>query len=62
MKAKALCLIAWMIITLILTLSVVGILLFIGETIHYSSGSPDRYKSTWMEIGTKLLDSVLKSA
>lgn len=60
MKKSKACLIVWMIITLILTLSIVGILLFIGETIHYDRGAPDRYKSTWMEMGSRLLEDYLK--
>lgn len=59
MKGRVTLIIVWMIITLILALSVVGMLLFIGETIHYSSGRPGRHKSTWMEFGSKLLNSYL---
>ncbi len=53
---KGLCLIFWMLLTLILTCSVVGMLLFVPT---------DRWKnhdstpSTWMRIGRKLLDAVV---
>lgn len=60
MKKSAACLIVWMIITLILTLSIVGMLLFIGNTIHYTHGSPDIHKSTWMEMGSRLLEDYLR--
>lgn len=56
---KALCLITWMILTLILALSIIGLLLLINQTVHYSEGKPDIHKSTWMQIGEKLLDSVI---
>ena len=61
MKTKAVCLIIWMIMTLILTLSVIGMLLFIGKTIHYQQGAPDIVRSSWMQMGSKLLDSVLQT-
>ena len=61
MKAKTLCLIIWMILTIILTFSVIGMLLFIGTTIHYEAEAPDIYKSTWMQMGSDLLDAVLNS-
>ena len=60
MKVKT-CLIVWMITTVILTFTVIGMLLFIGKTIHYDNGSPDINKSTWMQIGSDLLDAVLNS-
>ena len=59
---KALCLIVWMFITLLLVFTVIGMLLFVGKTVNYESGSPDIYKSTWMEMGNKLLDSVLEQS
>ena len=61
MKAKTICLIIWMILTIILTFSVIGMLLFINQTIHYDKGEPDIHKSTWMQIGSDLLDAVLDS-
>jgi hypothetical protein len=51
MKTKAVCLIIWMIITLILTFSVIGMLLFIGTTTHYERGAPDIVRSSWMQMG-----------
>jgi hypothetical protein len=59
---KGLCLIIWMLLTLLLTFSVVGMLLFIGTTTHFERGKPDIVKSSWMEIGVKLLDAVIKGA
>ena len=61
MEAKTLSLIIWMILTIILTFSVIGMLLFIGKTIHYNEGEPDIYKSTWMQMGVDLLYAVLNS-
>lgn len=61
MKTKAVCLIIWMIITLILTFSVIGMLLFIGTTTHFERGSPEIVRSSWMQMGSKLLDSVLRA-
>lgn len=49
-----------MIITLILTFSVIGMLLFVGTTTHYTTGKPDIVRSSWMQMGSKLLDSVLR--
>jgi hypothetical protein len=46
-----------MFFTFLLALSVVGIILLVSETIHYTSGSPDIHKSTWMQIGLKLLNN-----
>ncbi len=54
---KGICLIIWMVFTLILTFSIIGLILFFPK---------DRYvdienkPSTWMSIGIKLLDSVIK--
>lgn len=61
MKAKTLILIIWMILTIILTFSIIGMLLFIGKIIHYDTGEPDIYKSTWMQMGVDLLYAVLNS-
>jgi hypothetical protein len=53
---KALCLIFWMILTLILACSVIGLLLFIPKD-SYSSG--DNTPSSWMQIGRVLLDAII---
>ena len=54
---KVICLIIWMMFTLILTVSVIGMLLFIST--HYMEGKPD--PSTWMSIGIKLVDNIINS-
>lgn len=53
-----LCLILWMIFTLILTFSIVGLLLFIPSF----SGGDERSDtpSTWMTMGKTLLKSVIE--
>ena len=51
---KGLCLIVWMIFTLVLTFSIIGMLLFIPH-VDYKEGEP----STWMEIGRNLLNAVV---
>jgi len=56
---KGLCLIIWMLITLILTFSIIGMVLFIGKHVSYDVGKPEIYKSTWMEIGMGLFNSVI---
>ena len=54
MKAlmTGLCLIVWMIFTVGLALSVVGLILFIPK------GNIEESPSTWMTIGLKLIDSL----
>jgi hypothetical protein len=41
--------ITWMILTILLTFSLIGIILFVPTT---------NAQSTWMSIGTKLLDKI----
>jgi hypothetical protein len=48
-------LIVWMLLTILLTFSVVGMLLFIPKDGY--SNSPDE-PSTWMHVGRELLDKV----
>lgn len=54
---KTICLIFWMLISLLLVFSIIGLILFIPK---------DRWEkqentpSTWCYIGRKLLDSVIK--
>jgi hypothetical protein len=52
---KAIALIFWMIFTLILVCSVIGMFLFIPMRQY---GDREYYCSSWMFIGIKLLDSV----
>lgn len=59
MATKATLLILWMLITLILTFSVIGMLLFVGKTDSYTHGKSDFRRSSWMSIGVKLLDSII---
>lgn len=48
---KIVLLIIWIIATLCLVASIIGMLLFV----------PDNYRrSTWMEIGTNLIDSIIR--
>lgn len=56
---KAICLIVWMFLTLILACSIIGLFLLMNQTIHYTQGQPDIHKSTWMQMGEKLLDAVI---
>jgi cytochrome b subunit of formate dehydrogenase len=54
---KAICLITWMIISLIFVCSIIGLVMFIPKD------SWEKYEntpSTWYSIGKKLLDSVVK--
>lgn len=50
---KEFCLVLWMLMTLILTFSLVGLVLFIPK-----DGSNE---STWMEMGLKLLNAVINT-
>jgi len=53
---KAVCLIIWMLITLILVCSIIGMVLFIPkDTWEDQENTP----STWNTIGIKLLDAVI---
>lgn len=58
---KTLCLIVWMLLTLILAFSLVGMFLLTNQTIHYKEHAPDIHRSTWMEIGIRLLDSIIEN-
>jgi len=54
---KALCLIIWMILTLSLVFSVIGMLLFVPKD---TWSNAENVPSTWMTIGKSLLRSVIK--
>jgi hypothetical protein len=54
---KAVCLIFWMIISLILVCSVIGLVLFIPKDIWENH---ENTPSTWSTIGRKLLDAVIR--
>jgi hypothetical protein len=56
---KAICLILWMLLTLVLTFSLVGMLLFIPIGGDYLKEAKEVRLSTWMAIGIRLLDSVI---
>lgn len=53
---KELCLIIWMVISLLLVCSIIGLLLFIPKDTYMNY---DSTPSTWYSIGRKLLDSVI---
>ena len=53
---KGLCLIIWMILTLVLVASVIGLLLIMPEKYEVGAQKP----SSWMQMGMKLLDSVIE--
>lgn len=53
---KGLCLIIWMLISLLLVCSIIGLLLFIPKD---SWENHENTPSTWCTIGKKLLDSVI---
>jgi hypothetical protein len=52
---KAICLIVWMIISLVLVCTVIGLLLFYPKDVFINAESTP---STWCLIGRKLLNSV----
>ena len=54
---KATCLIVWMIISLILVCSVIGLILFIPKDQY---ANIDNTPSTWATIGRKLLNAVVE--
>jgi hypothetical protein len=55
---KALALIVWMLLTFLLTLSIIGIVLFIPKDTYQNA---ENVPSTWMTIGRKLIDSVFNN-
>jgi hypothetical protein len=53
---KGICLIVWMLISLVFTVSIVGLLMFVPkDTWQNAVNTP----STWYLIGIELLDSVI---
>ena len=50
---RGLCLIVWMIFTLVLTFSIIGMLLFVPDLDN------DGHPSSWMQIGRNLLNAVV---
>lgn len=54
---KELCLIIWMVLTIVLVFSIVGMLLFIPKDTWQNA---ENVPSTWMTIGRRLLNSVTK--
>ena len=54
---KETALIVWMLLTLVLAFSIVGLLLFIPKD---SWDNDENVPSTWMTIGRKLLTSIIK--
>lgn len=55
---KVFALILWMIFTIILVFSIVGMVLFVPKDTYQNH---ENTPSTWMTIGRKLLDSVINS-
>lgn len=55
---KAVALIIWMLLTVLLVLSIIGIVLFIPKDTYQNYPNEP---STWMTVGRKLLDSVIGS-
>jgi hypothetical protein len=53
---KGICLIVWMLLSLVLVCSVIGLLLFVPKD-RYDSKSNE--PSTWATVGRKLLDAVI---
>lgn len=51
---KGLCLIIWMLLTLVLVCSLVGLTILVPDNYENADNVP----STWMKIGIKLLNSV----
>lgn len=56
---KGICLIFWMVISLALVCSGIGLLLFVPKDIWQNQ---ENTPSTWNTIGRKLLDAVIKSS
>lgn len=57
MVVKGICLIIWMVISLILVFSVVGLVLFVPKDSWVDSHNTP---STWATIGRELLKSIVK--
>lgn len=53
---KGLCLIIWMLLTIVIMCSVFGLVMFIPKDTYVRGESTP---STWMHIGRKLLDAVI---
>jgi hypothetical protein len=53
----SICLIVWMLLTITLVCSIVGLILFIPKDTYICQ---DNTPSTWMHIGRTLLDSIIK--
>lgn len=53
---RGLCLIIWMMISLIFVCSIIGLSMFIPKD---TVGVPENIPSTWYSIGTKLLNSLI---
>lgn len=54
---KAVALIVWMLLTVLLAFSIVGLILFVPKDSYQNAPN---VPSTWMTIGIKLLDSVIQ--
>lgn len=53
---KVLLLIVWMICTIILSISIIGMVLFIPDTYTNQDNTP----STWMQVGRKLVNKIIE--
>ena len=57
---KELCLIVWMLVSLVLVLTIIGMLLFIPKVDSYTHGASTVHRSGWVEIGVKLMERITK--
>lgn len=53
-------LIIWMLLTIILTLSIIGWIILLHKDSGFSSQSSDEARSTWMKIGLIILNKIIE--
>lgn len=57
---KELCLIVWILASLVLVFSVIGMLLFIPKVDSYTHGASTVQRSGWVEIGVTLMKKIVE--
>lgn len=60
MIAKVVLFIIWMVLTFLMCISLVGLLLLMSHKDTFSHSESVIKRSAWMEIGIKIIDSILK--
>jgi len=61
MKAKVVLFIIWMVLTFLMCVSLVGLLLLMSHKDTFKYQNTVITRSAWMEMGIKLIDSILKN-